>query len=56
MVHQHFMLVDAFTVTENIILGSEPHHLGVLDRKKARKEIKKFLNNMVYRLIRCLCA
>ena len=25
MVHQHFMLVDAFTVTENIILGSEPH-------------------------------
>ena len=41
MVHQHFMLVDAFTVTENIILGSEPHHLGVLDRKKARKEIKK---------------
>ena len=33
MVHQHFMLVDAFTVTENIILGSEP--------KKARKEIKR---------------
>ncbi len=47
--HQHFM-PDAFTVTENIILGSEPHHLGVLDRKKARKEIKS-LNNMVYRLI-----
>ena len=23
MVHQHFMLIDAFTVTENIILGSE---------------------------------
>ena len=23
MVHQHFMLVEAFTVTENIILGSE---------------------------------
>src|SRR4051794_36008533 len=24
MVHQHFMLVDPFTVTENIILGKEP--------------------------------
>lgn len=32
MVHQHFMLVDAFTVTENIILGSEPTNVGVLDR------------------------
>ena len=53
MVHQHFMLVDAFTVTENIILGSEPHHLGVRSQK-ARKEIKKFLNNMVYRLIQML--
>ncbi len=41
MVHQHFMLVDAFTVTENIILGSEPSHFGFIDRKKARKEIQK---------------
>jgi simple sugar transport system ATP-binding protein len=41
MVHQHFMLVDAFTVTENIILGNEPSRLGKLDRKKAREEIKK---------------
>lgn len=41
MVHQHFMLVDAFTVTENIILGNEPSKLGVLDRKKAREEIKR---------------
>ncbi|WP_125606495.1 ABC transporter ATP-binding protein [Lapidilactobacillus bayanensis] len=41
MVHQHFMLVDAFTVTENIILGNEPSHLGVIDRKKAEKEIKE---------------
>lgn len=39
MVHQHFMLVEAFTVTENIILGSELSHAGVLDMKKARKEI-----------------
>ena len=41
MVHQHFMLVDAFTVTENIILGSEPNHLGVLNRKKARQTIEE---------------
>lgn len=39
MVHQHFMLVDAFTVTENIILGSEPSKFGKLDQKKARQEI-----------------
>lgn len=41
MVHQHFMLVDAFTVTENIILGSEPSHQGILDKKKAVAEIDK---------------
>ncbi|MDV4706502.1 ABC transporter ATP-binding protein [Enterococcus faecium] len=41
MVHQHFMLVDAFTVTENIVLGSEPSRAGMLDHKKARKEIQK---------------
>ncbi|MFV0558681.1 MAG: ABC transporter ATP-binding protein [Enterococcus sp.] len=41
MVHQHFMLVDAFTVTENIILGSEPSKFGFIDRKKAKKEIQK---------------
>lgn len=39
MVHQHFMLVDAFTVTENIILGNEPSRAGVLNRKEARAEI-----------------
>ena len=44
MVHQHFMLVEAFTVTENIILGSEPTHGGILDRKKAKKRLKKCLN------------
>lgn len=29
MVHQHFMTVDDFTVTENIILGREPRRFGV---------------------------
>lgn len=40
MVHQHFMLVDKFTVTENIILGSEKTKAGFLDKKEAQKEIK----------------
>lgn len=40
MVHQHFMLVKDFSVTENIILGSETSRLGFLDRRKAQKEIK----------------
>jgi general nucleoside transport system ATP-binding protein len=39
MVHQHFMLVENFTVTENIILGSEPTKLGVVNIKDAAKEI-----------------
>nr|WGD91313.1 ATP-binding cassette domain-containing protein [Bacillus subtilis] len=35
MVHQHFMLVDTFTVAENIILGKEPKKFGRIDRKRA---------------------
>ncbi len=40
MVHQHFMLVDNFTVTQNIILGNEvANQFGVIDMKKARDGI-----------------
>lgn len=39
MVHQHFMLVDNFTVAENIILGSEPTKGVKIDKKKAYEEI-----------------
>src|SRR5699024_4554447 len=39
MVHQHFMLVENLTVTENIILGSEPTKGGVVDIKSAAKKI-----------------
>ncbi|KMK75295.1 ABC transporter ATP-binding protein [Alkalihalobacillus pseudalcaliphilus] len=39
MVHQHFMLVENFTVTENIILGNEPTKAGRLNLKKAAKEV-----------------
>lgn len=41
MVHQHFMLVEAFTVAENIILGSEITKNGILDLKRATQEIKR---------------
>lgn len=39
MVHQHFMLVPVFSVTENMILGSEVTKGASLDLKRARKEI-----------------
>ena len=41
MVHQHFMLIEPFTVTENIILGYEGNTGIFLDRKKAKAEIEK---------------
>lgn len=39
MVHQHFKLVEIFTVLENIILGVEPNKMGFLQRKQAREKI-----------------
>ncbi len=40
MVHQHFMLIQPFTVTDNIILGIEPTKAGVVvDEKLARKKV-----------------
>jgi len=40
MVHQHFMLVPVFTVTENVILGDEPtRRFGWLDHQRARKMV-----------------
>lgn len=39
MVHQHFMLVDKFTVTENIILGKEITSKGKIDLKEAEKVV-----------------
>ena len=41
MVHQHFMLIDAFTVTENIMLGSEITKGLTLDTKTAAQKIKQ---------------
>lgn len=41
MVHQHFKLVQPFTVTENIILGSEPKKGTRINYKKATEEIRQ---------------
>ncbi len=39
MVHQHFKLVECFSVLDNIILGIEPVKNGFLDKQEARKKI-----------------
>ncbi|MFZ9139541.1 MAG: ABC transporter ATP-binding protein, partial [Bacilli bacterium] len=39
MVHQHFKLVDVFSVLDNILLGAEPMKGVVVDRQRAKKEI-----------------
>ena len=41
MVHQHFKLVDVFTVLDNIILGAETTKLGFIQRKEARKKVEE---------------
>lgn len=39
MVHQHFKLVECFTILDNIILGVEPNKWGFLRKEEARKKI-----------------
>jgi len=41
MVHQHFMLVPNLTVAENIVLGIEPGHGQIFDRKQAIQMTKE---------------
>jgi len=45
MVHQHFMLIPVFTVTENVMLGNEYiRSTGFLDKQKAAAKIKEISN------------
>ena len=40
MVHQHFKLVECFTVLDNIIMGVEPvGAMGFLQKKQAREKV-----------------
>lgn len=46
MVHQHFMLVEAMTVAENIVLGAETGSVVNLDLDKAEAEIRKLSEDL----------
>ena len=39
MVHQHFKLVECFSVLDNIIMGAEPTKYGFLQKKDAREKV-----------------
>jgi simple sugar transport system ATP-binding protein len=41
MVHQHFMLVPVFTVTENIMLGAETIRKGILARREVSSQVRE---------------
>jgi ABC-type uncharacterized transport system ATPase subunit len=41
MVHQHFMLVEVFTVAENLILGREESKAGLLNMNDARRTVRR---------------
>ena len=41
MVHQHFKLVECFSVLDNIILGVEPTHMGMLQKAEARLKVNE---------------
>ena len=43
MVHQHFKLVECFSVLDNIILGAEDSKLGFVTKKKARKKVEDLM-------------
>ena len=44
MVHQHFKLVECFSVLDNIILGVEPTSRGLLQKDEARKKVTELSN------------
>ena len=50
MVHQHFMLVDPFTVLENVILGAEPTQGAWLDQARARAEVEALMSELEFDL------
>jgi len=41
MVHQHFKLIDVFTVLDNIILGAEDTRMGFLQKQQARQKVEE---------------
>lgn len=47
MVHQHFKLVECFSVLDNIILGVEPTKGLFLEKKNARAKVMELSENTV---------
>jgi simple sugar transport system ATP-binding protein len=50
MVHQHFMLIPAFTITENIVVGSEPRRFQFFDLQKARREVIRLIDQFHFNI------
>ncbi len=52
MVHQHFKLINCFTILDNVILGNEKKIAknGLLNRKKAKEEIEKICKEYDFKL------
>ncbi|MCF7875448.1 ABC transporter ATP-binding protein [Candidatus Bipolaricaulota bacterium] len=50
MVHQHFMLVPPLSVVDNITLGSEIAHRGVLDREEGKRRIQELANDIGFEI------
>ena len=50
MVHQHFMLVPAFSVTDNIVVGAEPHKGIFLDKTKAKREVQELIQQFHFNI------
>lgn len=52
MVHQHFKLINCFTILDNVILGNEKKiaKRGLLNRKKAKEEIEKICKEYGFKL------
>ncbi|MCJ7626062.1 MAG: ABC transporter ATP-binding protein [Anaerolineaceae bacterium] len=55
MVHQHFMLFEDLTVTENIIYGMEPKKWGFVDRGAARKQVVDLAEQYGFKLKPDVC-
>jgi len=50
MIHQHFMLVDRLTISENIVAGQEPKRALFLDYQKAADMVEKIAEKYSFKL------
>lgn len=50
MVHQHFMLIESFTIAENIMLNMEPTNGLVINDKESEQTVKQFADQYGFRI------